>query len=145
MATVAVSRVYAASVGDAEACWYDTGRWPDWVDGAARVLRVDDNWPRAGSSVVWESIPAGRGRVRETVSEYEPRAGTTAAVEDDSILGTQRVTFSPAPGGVEVELSLDYRMKRRTPVTPLIEWLFVRRPMTMSLTRTLERFGGVLR
>jgi hypothetical protein len=54
------------------------------------------------------------------------------------------VAFDPVDGGVQVELTLDYRLKRRTPWTALVEWLFVRRPMVISLTKTLERFGGVL-
>jgi Polyketide cyclase / dehydrase and lipid transport len=145
VARVTVTQAYDASVHEAEACWYDTGRWPEWVDGAARVLSVDATWPEAGSSVLWESVPAGRGRVRESVLDYEPRAGMRAAVEDDSIVGTQRVAFSPAGEGVAVELSLEYRIKRRTPITPVIEWLFVRRPMTLSMTKTLEHFGVILR
>ena len=91
--------------------------------------------------MVWESGPAGRGRVRESISAYEPRAGITSGVEDDSMMGTQQVTFSPSDEGVEIEVSLEYRIKRRTPVTPLIEWVFVRRPMAMSLTKTLQGFG----
>jgi hypothetical protein len=78
------------------------------------------------------------------VTGYVPREWQTVAVEDDSIRGTQRVEFVAVEGGVDVGLSLDYRIKRRSPLTPVIDWLFVRRPMTTSLMKTLERFGGVL-
>src|SRR5438270_9262902 len=54
-------------VYEAERCWYEVPRWPEWVDQLARVVEVRGEWPRAGSEVVWESHPAGRGTVREHV------------------------------------------------------------------------------
>lgn len=132
------------SVHEAESCWYDTTRWPSWVDGLARVLAVEPGWPRAGSSVRWESGPAGRGRVVERVVAYEQLAGQTLEVEDDSIRGRQSVAFTPEGNGVEVELRLEYEIKRRTIVTPLIDILFIRRLMAASLRRTLARFGAQL-
>lgn len=139
-----VSEVFPGSVHEAESCWYDTGRWPQWVSGLVRVTGVAGDWPMPGASVSWESGPAGRGRVRETVTAYQPLAGQTLAVEDDSISGTQSVAFSPAPDGVEVALTLEYVIKRRSPFTPIVDRLFVRRPMTISLTETLTRFGAAL-
>jgi Polyketide cyclase / dehydrase and lipid transport len=144
VARVCVRQLFDASVHEVETCWYDVNRWPEWVDGLARVISVDGGWPRVGSEVIWQSSPAGRGRVSERVEAYEPLRGLTVRVQDEAIEGHQQVRFEPAGSGVEVELSLDYRITRRTPVTPVIEWLFVRRPMTTSLTRTLERFGSVL-
>ena len=144
MATVSVTQFVDGTVHDAESCWYDTARWADWVDELARVVTVERDWPRPGATVTWESGPAGRGRVRERVIAYEPLAGQTVEVEDDSITGTQRVVFEPTGDGVEVQLSLSYSIKRRSPVTPLVDLLFVRRPMTTSLTRTLSRFGVAL-
>lgn len=137
-------QIYSGSVHEAESCWCDVSRWPAWVDGLARVISVDPSWPAMGAEVVWESGPAGRGRVTERVEAFEPLAGLTLAVEDDSIHGRQRVSFDPAGAGVEVELALEYRIKRRWLLTPLIDRLFVRGPMTTSLTKTLERFGTVL-
>jgi Polyketide cyclase / dehydrase and lipid transport len=144
VARVCVNQLFDASVHEVETRWYDVSRWPEWVDGLARVISVDGGWPQVGSEVIWQSSPAGRGRVSEQVEAYEPLRGLTVRVHDEAIEGHQRVRFEPAGSGVEVELSLDYRIMRRTPVTPLIERLFVRRPMIMSLTRTLERFGSVL-
>jgi hypothetical protein len=43
-----------------------------------------------------------------------------------------------------VRLTLRYRIKRRSPLTPLIDVLFVRRLMIGSLEKTLGGFGGVL-
>jgi hypothetical protein len=142
--TVRVTQRLDASVHEAETCWYDTARWPGWVDSLARVIAVEGEWPRVGATVVWESGPAGRGRVRERVIVYEPLAGQTVEVEDDSISGTQRVAFNPVDAQVEVELTLSYSIKRRSPLTPVIDVLFVRRPMTISLTKTLSRFAVVL-
>ena len=108
------------------------------------MVEVQGKWPEPGSSVRWESGPAGRGRVLERVIGYEPLGGQTLEVEDDSIRGRQSVAFTPADGNVEVELSLQYQIKRRNPVTPLVDLLFIRRAMAISLRKTLERFGAEL-
>jgi polyketide cyclase/dehydrase/lipid transport protein len=131
-------------VYEAETCWYDLERWPQWVDGLARVIEVRGDWPGPGSEVVWESHPAGRGIVRERVSEYEPRAGQTSEVDDDSISARQSVTFQPRDEGVRLELALDYTLKRRSPLGWLVDLVFIRRLMGASLGRTLERFQAVL-
>jgi hypothetical protein len=142
--SVTVINSYSGSVREAEACWYDTARWPEWVDGLERVVDVVGPWPETGSSITWESKPAGRGRVREQVLDHQPLAGMTTAVEDDSIVGHQQVGFLPVVGGVQVELTLEYSIKRRRAFTPLVDRLFIRGPMRSSLARTLERFGAVL-
>jgi hypothetical protein len=144
VATVRVTNTFPGSVHEAETCWYATARWPHWVNELAHVVSVDGDWPRPGASVTWQSGPAGRGRVHERVVAHEALRGQTVEVEDDSIRGRQRVTFTPADGGVEVELSLEYAIKRRSPLTPLIDALFVRRPMANSLGKTLTRFGAEL-
>src|SRR5438270_12076361 len=38
---VRVAKVFPASVYDAEVCWYDTERWPGWIDGLRRGLSAD--------------------------------------------------------------------------------------------------------
>lgn len=144
VATVRVTQVLDGTVHEAELCWYDTARWPEWINELAQVVAVDGDWPRKGSSVTWESGPAGRGRVVERVIAYEPLAGQTVDVEDASIKGRQQVAFIPGEQGVEVALSLTYSIKRRSPFTPLVDALFVRRPMALSLARTLTRFGVAL-
>ena len=144
LATVRVTDSFDCSVHEAETCWYDVARWHQWVDGLARVVALEGDWPRPGARVTWESGPAGRGRVTERVTEYEPLVGQTVEVEDDSIRGTQRVEFEPAQNGVRIELTLSYSIKRRSPLTPLVDLLFVRRPMAISLTKTIQRFGLAL-
>jgi len=94
--------------------------------------------------VTWQSGPAGRGRVTERVTAYEPLEGQTLDVEDDAITGRQRVAFTPADEHVEVKLSLEYEIKKRSFFTPLIDLLFIRRAMAASLQATLGRFGAEL-
>ena len=72
-------------------------------------------------------------------------AAVYRGVADDSVTGRQTVTFTSVAGGVEVTLGLTYQLRRTTPVTVVIDLLFIRRQMTMSLTRTLSRFGAHLR
>jgi len=144
MARVVVALSFPGTVHEAESCWYDTAHWPAWVDGLERVLDVAGGWPEPGGSVRWESGPAGRGRVSERVAAYEPLSGQTVEVEDDAIRGHQHVAFTPAGDSVEVALSLEYEIKRRSIVTPLIDVLFIRRAMERSLRATLTRFGAQL-
>jgi hypothetical protein len=141
MRTVRVTQTFAASVPDAERRWYDTDRWADWVDGLDRVLEVDGDWPNAGASVTWESGPAGRGRVTERVVDHEPLTGQTLEVQDDSIRGRQTVTFTPAAPGVEITFSLEYEIKRRSIITPIVDALFIKRAMAVSMGLTVSRFG----
>jgi hypothetical protein len=145
MRSVQAVQTFAAGVADAERCWYDTSRWPAWIDGCDRVIAVREPWPEAGGSVTWESGPAGRGTVIETVTAREPDGGHTVDVADDSVAGRQTVMFTPVDGGVEVTLALEYQLQRVTPITVVIDMLFIRRQMALSLTRTLSRFGAQLR
>jgi Polyketide cyclase / dehydrase and lipid transport len=145
MRAVSAAQTFAASVHDAERCWYDTSRWQSWVDGLDRVLQTHEPWPMVGGSVTWESNPAGRGRVTETVVAYTPADGQTVEVSDDAVSGRQVVAFAAVQGGVEVTLVLEYRLRRRSPVTPVVDVLFIRRAMAGSLARTLARFGARLR
>src|ERR687887_2091502 len=127
---------------EAEQLWYDPARWPAWIDGFHHVVSLDEAaWPAPPAQLVWESRPGGRGRVLEIVTEHEQRTGQTLRVEDGRLRGTQTVTFAPDGDDTRVTLSLDYELKRRDPLTPLIDWLFVRRSVTDSLRRTLARFA----
>jgi Polyketide cyclase / dehydrase and lipid transport len=141
MRRVSVAQTVPGSVRDAESCWYEVARWPAWVDGVDRVVDVSGNWPAAGASVIWESGPAGRGRVIERVIWYAPLDGQRLQVEDPSIDGKQSVEFTPVEDGVAVILSLEYEIKKRGFFTPLIDLLFIRRAMESSLRSTLRAFG----
>jgi hypothetical protein len=124
---------------EAEALWYDPVRWAAWVDGFGHVVELSPDWPAAGS-LKWNSKPGGRGLVLETVTAYEPRGGQTLAVEDGRLRGTQRVGFTPGADVVKVTLSLEYELKQGSALSWLVDRVFVRRELTASLRRTLERF-----
>jgi hypothetical protein len=141
MGAVDTTLVFDGSVHAAETLWYDTSRWVAWVDGLDAIVSVDGDWPRVGGRVVWESGPAGRGRVTERVVGYEQLLGQTLEIEDDSVKGRQSVTFVPTDEGVEVSLRLEYRIKKRSIVTPVLDLLFVRNAVRSSLRATLTRFG----
>jgi Polyketide cyclase / dehydrase and lipid transport len=142
--TARASQTFAGTVAEAEQCWYDTSHWNLWVDGLDRVLEVEGEWPSAGATVTWESGPAGRGRVVERVIAYEPLRGQALEVQDSSIRGRQSVTFTPAAPGVEVALTLEYELLRRSIVTPIVDLLFIKRAMAASLGTTVSRFGAEL-
>jgi hypothetical protein len=127
---------------EAEALWYDPHRWQAWVDGFGHIVSLDGEWPQAGAELVWQSPPGGRGRVTERVIAYEMRTGQTVEVEDATMTGRQTVKFEPGPETVEVTLSLEYEIKDRTPLTPAVDLLFVRRAMSDALRRTVTRFSN---
>jgi uncharacterized membrane protein len=144
MSRVAVRIRVDQPVGAAEALWYDPERWPAFIDGFHHVVTVDAGWPAAGARSVWDSTPAGRGRVSERVVEYEPGAGQALAVEDPRMRGTQRVRFVPLEDGAEVRLELEYELKEGNVLTPLVDLLFIRRALRDALRRTLARFAREL-
>ena len=135
------TQTVAGAVGEVERRWYETGRWSSWVDGLERVLDVSGPWPEPGAVVTWESGPAGRGRVVERVVEHRPLQGQTSEVSDPSISGRQSVAFVPVADGVEVTLALSYALNRRSPLTPVVDLLFIRRAIASSLQTTLARFA----
>ena len=135
-----------AQVSAAEALWYDTSRWPAFVDGFSHVAKVEGDWPHTGARLVWDSVHAGRGRVVERVVRYEVRSGQTVEVEDPRITGVQTVTFTPRGNGVSrLDLELRYALKDPNPLTAVVDLLFVRRAFTDALRRTVSRFARELR
>lgn len=144
MAIVRVTATAAAPPGTAERLWYDTTRWASFIQGFRHLVELRGDWPAAGSRVVWDSSPQGRGRVVEEVTAYAPGQGQTLHVEDPHMRGTQRIGFAPAPdGGVELTLELDYVLKGDVPrpLRPVVDALFVRRVQRDALRRTLDGFA----
>jgi hypothetical protein len=141
MRVVRVARRFPGSVHEAERLWYDTSRWATWIDGLSHVAKVDGPWPEIGATVTWDSHPDGRGRVVERVVAHEALGGQALEVQDKSIRGRQTIVFTPADSHVDVELSLEYEIKNRSILTPVIDLLFIRRAMVASLGSTLARFG----
>ncbi len=134
--------VVAGPVAEVEALFYDEHRWPSWLDGFGAVSSLQGEWPARGAVLDWTSKPGGRGAVRERVVAHAPGEGQEVAVEDERLEGTQTVAFTEGERGVvEVALTLDYRLKERNPLTPLVDLFFVRRAMAASLQRSLARFA----
>src|SRR5258708_1532931 len=104
MGRVAADIQLALAPALAAAVWYDTERWPRFVDGCAEMLHVDGPWPEAGADLEWRSGPSGRGRVEEHVIDHVPDRAQTAEVSDDQLTGTQRIAFDPLEGGVAISL-----------------------------------------
>lgn len=141
MRAVSDQETFPASVHEAQTLWYDTARWPQFIDGLDRVERVEGPWPEIGATVTWWSSPAGRGQVTERVISHEPLAGQTVEVEDDTIRGRQTVAFVPNGDRVSVALTLAYEIRRRSLLTPLVDLLFIRSAFRRSIRATLHRFG----
>ena len=140
MGRVRASIQVPALASEAEALWYDTARWPTFIDGLHHIARLEGDWPHEGARLLWDSNPGGRGRVQERVTAYAAREGQTLEVEDEKITGTQRVTFTPTESGVTVTLDLRYEVKDSKPGMPVVDLLFIRRPQRDALMRTLRRF-----
>jgi len=136
----AQTKVDGVSIAEAERLWYDRDSWPLFIDGFHAVVSVAGEPPLVGSIVLWQSTPAGRGEVRETVINYEPGVGQALEVEDAAITGCQRVRFAERDGQLIVNLQLDYRLKGANPFRAVTDWLFIRRAQKESLQRTLTAF-----
>jgi hypothetical protein len=143
MPKVQASAAFPGSVHEAETCWYDTARWPWWVDGVQTVEHVDPGWPAVGATVTWVSGSAGRGRVTERVVAYTELEGLTIETDEEQIKARQQVSFTPADGNVEVSVSLAWEYRRRS-FSTLLGALFIRGAFASSLQTTLTRFGAEL-
>jgi hypothetical protein len=121
--------------------WTDVRRWSTFVEGFARVLEQDGGWPAEGSRVVWESIPAGRGRVTEKVVEAPASERFATMVFEDRLAGRQVFRAVESAGGSRVELMLEYTLTKYGPLGGLADMLFIRRALRDSLQRTLARFA----
>jgi hypothetical protein len=150
MPLVRETRRVKLPVDRAAALWTDVDRWATFVEGFAHVLERDPDWPKAGSKLVWQSIPGGRGRVTErVVSWVAPNEGPgklSAQVFEEALTGTQTVWFELAEGGTRVNLELSYELQpttfaRQGVIGKLADIFFIRRALSDSLARTLRRFA----
>ena len=126
----------AAPVALAARLWTDLSRWPTFVDGFGHVVEVDELWPEPGTKVIWQSGPAGRGRVTERLLECDDEHVVTEVFEDQ-LHGRQSVFFEPG----RVTMHLDYELTTGGPLRGLTDFLFIRRALGMALERTLRRFS----
>ena len=139
--------VVPGRISDAEALWYDTRRWPTFIDGFHHVAKgLEEGWPERGT-LQWDSVPNGRGRVVERVTRFEPRVGQWAQIEDAQIQGNQTITFTALEGDrVRVVLELAYEVKERRggPLFAVVDAVFIRPRQREALQRSLNRFAREL-
>lgn len=146
MTTVRAARSVVLVPDEAKALWLDVRRWATFIEGFGHAVKRDDAWPAEGSTLVWESLPGGRGRVTEKVVSHGESELSTRLLEE-ALSGVQSVAFHPNDeGGTVVELSLEYDLNptsvwRSGPLGKVVNLLFIRRAMTDSLARTLRRFA----
>jgi hypothetical protein len=121
--------------------WTNVDRWPSFVEGFARAVERDPGWPDAGARLVWESTPAGRGRVTEKVVAGEGPDRFVTRVFEERLAGTQTFRVIESEGGSRAELSLEYELTKYGPMSGLADAIFIRRAVRDSLRRTLFRFA----
>lgn len=120
--------------------WTDVSRWSSFVEGFARVIELDPTWPDEDTRVIWESVPAGRGRVTEKVTDAAPGHFATLVFED-RLAGRQTLRAIESETGARVELALEYTLTRYGPLGPVADAVFIRRALRDSLRRTVQRFA----
>jgi Polyketide cyclase / dehydrase and lipid transport len=121
--------------------WSNPDRWPTFVEGFARVLDRDPSWPRGGAKLVWESTPAGRGRVTERVVDAEGPDRFVTRVFEERLHGTQTFRVVESEGGSRAELALEYELTKYGALGAVADAIFIRRAIRDSLRRTLRRFS----
>jgi hypothetical protein len=121
--------------------WTDVDRWPSFVEGFARPVDRSPEWPHAGARLVWESSPAGRGRVTEKVMEAEGPDRFVTQVFEERLHGVQTFRVVESEGGSRAELALEYELTKYGPLSAVADVIFIRRAIRDSLRRTLSRFA----
>ena len=92
--TITASVIVEAPRRRGRAALDDPTRWASWIDGFGHVFRLDDHWPQQGARRIWDSRPAGRGRVMETATAFRgaARSGRSPS-RTPRVRGFQRVRF----------------------------------------------------
>ena len=121
--------------------WTDVDRWPSFVEGFARPVDRSPEWPHEGARLVWESTPAGRGRVTEKVMEAEGPDRFVTQVFEERLHGVQTFRVVESEGGSRAELALEYELTKYGPLSAVADVIFIRRAIRDSLRRTLSRFA----
>jgi hypothetical protein len=121
--------------------WTDPARWATFVEGFAHVVERDDGWPAEDTRLVWESVPAGRGRVTEKVVTPPASDRFATRVFEERLIGLQTLRAVESEGGSWVELTLEYTLTKYGPLGAVADALFIGRAVRDSLRRTLFRFG----
>ncbi len=141
MPAVHAQTLVPGPVSGAEALWHDLRRWPAFVDGLARIDKVEGAWPEPGARVLWSGPPGGLVRVVEESARLVVRESHAVHVEDERVRGTRTVTFTPDRDGlVRVTLELDFTPKPTEGRAALPGRLLLGRRRREALERTLTRF-----
>ena len=141
MGRVAAQReLPGAAPGEVATLWWDTARWPSFVEGFSHVHRREEPWPQEGGRLVWDARhDSNRGRVAERVERRDAAGGADVAVEDARLEGVQRVAFAATRDGTLVTLELVYALKG--PRAAVRDLAVVRGRLRRGLERTLERLA----
>ncbi len=137
MATVSETVSIAAPLGEVWDLYFDSRRWPAWVDQFAAIVTMDAAYPAAGTSLVWRSGGAGRGEVRERILEHDPQRRHRIEFSDPACRGELVSTFTPTDEGTSVNLEMSYELVSGGILSKVSDALFVRSQMKGSLGRTL--------
>ena len=121
--------------------WTNPARWSTFIEGFARILEQDAGWPAEGTRLVWESVPAGRGRVTEKVLTAPTADRFATRIFEERLIGVQTFRAAESESGSRVELSLEYALTKYGPLNAVADAIFIRRAVRDSLRRTLFRFG----
>jgi hypothetical protein len=139
MATVSESILVGASLAETWDLYFNEHSWPAWVDGFGGVESAD-GYPHEGGSLIWRSIPAGRGEVTERVLEHQPRRLHRIAFSDPESSGEMSTRFAVEGQGTRVTLEFAYVVGRDGLLARITDVLFVRGQVAKSLQRSLLRF-----
>lgn len=138
MPAVSSSVLVEASLAETWEYYFDPRGWPAWVDGFQAVIDSSADYPRAGATLRWRSVPAGRGEVREVVLEHEVRRLHRIAFADPAMSGELETSFAIEGAGTRVRQHLHYSLAGRGPIVRLAAALFVKGQIRSSLERGLQ-------
>ena len=123
--------------------WTDVSRWSTFIDDFSHAESLDEEWPAAGSKLVWVSRPHGRGRVTQKGTVSEPPRRLITHIFEERLSGTQTATFEPASdSGTIFGLALDYKLTSAGIFAAITDFFFIRRALRDSLVRTCRRFAS---
>ncbi len=141
MARVEASVEIDASIAEVWDLYFDPARWASWVDGFGSVVSSSDGYPDLGGTLVWRSTAAGRGQVRERVTDHQPRALHRVEFEDPDSAGEleTKLEMLPSERGRRLRVSqvLTYVLTTGGPLRPITDLLFIRPQLRRSLERSL--------
>jgi hypothetical protein len=140
MATVSETVHIEASLAEVWDHYFDVRAWGSWVDGFQAAIEAED-YPAAGSTLRWRSIPAGRGEVTERVLEHEHRRRHLIEFSDPEMEGRLETRFEIAGEGTWVTQELAYTLLAKGPIARMGAVLFVKNQVRASMQRSLLAFG----